>query len=82
MTNVTVFLAESAEVDPDAVALRCGVQSATYFELASTAARLAECLIDGGVRPGDRVAIMLPNSPPRMWQCSMAFGTRVGSRFR
>jgi long-chain acyl-CoA synthetase len=66
MTNVTVFLAESAEVDPDAVALRCGVQSATYFELASTAARLADCLIDGGVRPGDRVAIMLPNSPAYM----------------
>ena len=63
MTNVSVFLAESAGVDPDAVALRCGVETATYSELASTAARLADCLIDGGVRPGDRVAIMLPNGP-------------------
>jgi long-chain acyl-CoA synthetase len=63
MTNVSVFLAESAEVDPDAVALRCGVESATYSELANDAARLADCLIDGGVRPGDRVAIMLPNGP-------------------
>ena len=63
MTNVSVFLAESAEVYPDAVALRCGAASATYSELASDAARLADCLIDGGVRPGDRVAIMLPNGP-------------------
>jgi long-chain acyl-CoA synthetase len=63
MTNVSVFLAESAEVEPDAVALRCGAASVTYSELASDAARLAECLIDGGVRPGDRVAIMLPNAP-------------------
>jgi len=63
MTNVSVFLAESAEIDPDAVALRCGAESATYSELASTAARLADCLIEGGVRPGDRVAIMLPNGP-------------------
>jgi len=63
MTNVSVFLAESAEVYPDAVALRCGAASATYSELASDAARLADSLIDGGVRPGDRVAIMLPNGP-------------------
>ena len=63
MTNVSVFLAEAAEVYPDAVALRCGVESATYSELANDAARLADSLIDGGVRPGDRVAIMLPNGP-------------------
>jgi long-chain acyl-CoA synthetase len=63
MTNVSVFLAESAEVESDAVALRCGAASVTYSELASDAARLADCLIDGGVRPGDRVAIMLPNGP-------------------
>jgi len=63
MTNVSVFLAESAEVEPDAVALRWGAASATYSELASDAARLADCLINGGVRPGDRVAIMLPNGP-------------------
>jgi long-chain acyl-CoA synthetase len=63
MTNVSVFLAEAAEVYPDAVALRCGVESATYSELANDAARLADSLTDGGVRPGDRVAIMLPNGP-------------------
>jgi long-chain acyl-CoA synthetase len=63
MTNVSVFLAEAGEVYPDAVALRCGVESATYSEVANDAARLADCLIDGGVRPGDRVAIMLPNGP-------------------
>ena len=63
MTNVSVFLAEAAEVYSDAVALRCGVESATYSELANDAARLADSLIDGGVRPGDRVAIMLPNGP-------------------
>ena len=63
MTNVSVFLAESAEVEPDAVALRCGTASTTYSELASDAARLADCLINGGVRPGDRVGIMLPNGP-------------------
>ena len=57
------FLPKRPKVHSDAVALRCGVESATYSELANDAARLADSLIDGAVRPGDRVAIMLPNGP-------------------
>ena len=44
---------------------RCGVASSQRHtpKLANDAARLADSLIDGAVRPGDRVAIMLPNGP-------------------
>ena len=63
MTNVSVFLVESADIDPDAVALRCGDVSTAYVQLANDVARFAEYLIDGGIQPGDRIGVMLPNGP-------------------
>jgi long-chain acyl-CoA synthetase len=63
MTNLSVYLAQSADVYPDAAALRCGDETTSYSVLASDVARFADYLIDGGVRPGDRVGIMLPNRP-------------------
>jgi long-chain acyl-CoA synthetase len=63
MTNLSVYLAESAYKYPDASAL-VGVDTTTsYSALATDVARFADYLTYGGLRPGDRVGVMLPNGP-------------------
>ena len=62
MTNLSLYLAESAEMYPDRPALRCEGVTTTYRALVEYVARLARFLIDAGIGPGDRVGIMLPNS--------------------
>jgi long-chain acyl-CoA synthetase len=62
MTNLSLDLAESALMNPDTAALRCGDATATYSVLANDVARFADYLIDGGFEAGDRAGIMLPNS--------------------
>ena len=47
---------------PDHVALRQGEQTRTYAELDDRARRVAHALAGLGVRRGDRVAVMVPNS--------------------
>ena len=44
-----------AAVDPDGAAL-------TYLELEGRASRIAGFLVDRGVRPGDRVGMVLPKN--------------------
>ena len=62
MPNLGFYLTESAEMHPDAAALRCqGV--ITYSQLADSVCRFAEFLVRQGIRPGDRVGVMLPNRP-------------------
>jgi long-chain acyl-CoA synthetase len=61
MTNLSLSLTESAARDPDAAVLRCGDVTTTYSMLAADAARFADYLVDGGLEPGDHVAVMLPN---------------------
>jgi long-chain acyl-CoA synthetase len=63
MTNLSLFLIESADMYPGAVALRCEEVSTTYSELADRAARFAAYLRAHDVQPGDRVGIMLGNRP-------------------
>jgi long-chain acyl-CoA synthetase len=63
MTNLSLFLTESADMYPGAVALRCEEITTTYSELADQAARFAAYLCTHDVRPGDRVGIMLGNRP-------------------
>jgi long-chain acyl-CoA synthetase len=63
MTNLSVHLTESANRYPDASALRCDDATTTYSALANDVARFADYLIDGGLRPGDRVGVMLPTGP-------------------
>jgi long-chain acyl-CoA synthetase len=63
MTNLSVFLNVSADVRPGAAALRCGDVTTNFWALSSDVARFADYLIDGGLRLGDRVAVMLPNRP-------------------
>lgn len=63
MTNVSLYLVESADMYPDGPALRCEGLTTTFSELADNAARFAAYLGDRGLRPGDRVAVMLSNRP-------------------
>jgi fatty-acyl-CoA synthase len=57
------FLERSARVWPDKVAVVYGARRLTYRELAAEAQRVARGLQASGVRPGDRVAYLMPNLP-------------------
>ena len=61
--NLATLLHQSASNHAGHIALRCGDRSWTYAELEGLAARLAAGLYLRGIRPGDRVAFLLPNSP-------------------
>ena len=57
------FLERAADVWPDRTAVIHGSWRADYAELRRRAHRLAAALAGRGVRPGDTVALMLPNVP-------------------
>jgi long-chain acyl-CoA synthetase len=63
MPNLGFYLTESAQIYPDAAALRCEGVTTTYSDLADSVCRFGEFLVHQGVRPGDRVGVMLPNRP-------------------
>jgi long-chain acyl-CoA synthetase len=56
-------LAEHARVKPDGVALRFKGRSITFRELDTQSNALARSFHAEGVRPGDRIALVLPNCP-------------------
>ncbi|HKM57220.1 MAG TPA: AMP-binding protein, partial [Chthoniobacterales bacterium] len=58
-----VFLERSAQVYPEKTAIVYGDRRISYTEFAAAATRLAHALRASGVRPGDRVAYLLPNIP-------------------
>ncbi|HEY1612263.1 MAG TPA: acyl-CoA synthetase [Rhizomicrobium sp.] len=58
------FLERAARVFPGHVAVVHGNTRFTYSELYARARRLASALVDRGIRRGDTVAVMLPNTPP------------------
>jgi len=57
------FLEDSARRFPNQVALEFLGKTLTYQELWDKSRRFAQGLRELGVKPGDRVAIMLPNTP-------------------
>src|SRR5690242_14309601 len=61
--NLASILTDSAERDPDHVALRLDDMEVSYGLLDEGSARVAALLTDRGIEPGDRVGIMLPNVP-------------------
>ncbi|MGV9563769.1 long-chain-fatty-acid--CoA ligase [Streptomyces sp. NPDC003480] len=63
MPNLAEFLTRTAGRQPERPALRLDTQTTTYAELDERSARVAALLRAEGVRPGDRVALMLPNVP-------------------
>ncbi|GLS99061.1 acyl-CoA synthetase [Sphingobium jiangsuense] len=56
------YIAHWAKHRPDAVALRCEGRSLNWKEIDLYSARVAACLLEQGVIPGDRVGILLENS--------------------
>lgn len=58
------FLFNSAKTCPEKVALVCEDGRFTYRELKEKSTRLANFLLDSGLRRGDRVAIYLENGMP------------------
>ncbi|MFI8280470.1 long-chain fatty acid--CoA ligase [Streptomyces sp. NPDC085929] len=63
MTNLAAFLVNSAAARRDHVAVRHDDTTLTYAELDDASARFAAVLQGRGVRPGDRVAMTMPNVP-------------------
>src|ERR1700739_4142862 len=63
MTSLSANLVASKERNPNRVALRCDDLQFTFAEFDAAAARVATLLEQAGVEPGDRVGIMLANTP-------------------
>jgi long-chain acyl-CoA synthetase len=63
--NANLFgpIAQSIAATPDSEAINAAEASLTYAQLDTLSARAAGLLRDAGVRPGDRVGVMLPNVP-------------------
>lgn len=63
MTSLSANLVASKERHPQRIALRCDDLQITFSELHTAAARVATLLEYAGIAPGDRVGLMLPNTP-------------------
>jgi long-chain acyl-CoA synthetase len=63
MTNLAGLLSDSAARLPERVAVKLDDLELSYAELDDAAARVAGLLRTKGVRPGDRIGVMLPNVP-------------------
>ncbi len=61
--NLATLLTDSAQRDPDHVAIKLDDVELTYAQLDGASAHIAGLLRDHGFEPGDRVGIMLPNVP-------------------
>jgi long-chain acyl-CoA synthetase len=61
--NLASLLTESAERSPQRPAVRLGDIELAYAELDEGSARLATLLRQRGLKPGDRLGVMLPNVP-------------------
>jgi len=60
------YLARSAAVFPDRVAIIHGPQRTTYADFYARARRLASALRGAGIKPGQTVAALLLNTPPML----------------
>ena len=61
--NLATFLIDTAGRHPQREALRRGGRRITYAELDRASADVGRRLAAEGIRPGDRVALMVPNVP-------------------
>src|SRR5512132_4017421 len=61
--NLALILRESARAHPEKAALLFDGGSVSYAELDAASDRVAKGLVDRGLRPGDAVAMQLPNVP-------------------
>ncbi len=63
MLNLAQFLDVTAKRWPDKLACILDERKMTYAEMAAAAHRVANVLKSKGVGPGDKVAMMIPNTP-------------------
>src|ERR1700691_4054007 len=63
MTSLSTNLVASKNRSPSRIALRCDDLQLTFAEFDAAAARVATLLEGAGIQPGDRVGVMLPNTP-------------------
>ncbi|WP_416063800.1 long-chain-fatty-acid--CoA ligase [Rhodococcus indonesiensis] len=61
--NLSENLVSAGHTRADTVALRCDDHTLTFAEFDAAAARVATLLEREGIEPGDRVGMMLPNTP-------------------
>ena len=61
--SVPLLLEESAAQEPDHIAITIGEARIPFRELAGRVRQLSQGLHELGIRKGDRVALMLPNTP-------------------
>ncbi|HEU4910092.1 MAG TPA: AMP-binding protein, partial [Propionibacteriaceae bacterium] len=59
--NIASWVTERARTDPDLPAIKQGEQILSYGDLEDASARFATMLRSHGVKPGDRVAMIMPN---------------------
>jgi long-chain acyl-CoA synthetase len=63
MNALSANLVASKDRHPDRTALRCNDLQLNYTQFDAAAARVATLLERAGIEPGDRVGLMLPNTP-------------------
>jgi long-chain acyl-CoA synthetase len=63
MANFANLLTEATETNPERIALRLDDAEVNYAAFDAASMRVAGMLAERGVRPGDRVGLMLPNVP-------------------
>lgn len=63
MLNLAIVLSENAQRLADQTAVICGQRKMTYGQLEEATNRLANALATLGLKPGQKVIIMLPNVP-------------------
>src|SRR5260370_35361826 len=61
--NLAVILEESTKRNPDKVAIIFDDFKLTYAQLNAAANQVANGLVAAGIKPGDRIGMMLPNVP-------------------
>lgn len=61
--NICEHLTATAQIVPDQIAMRFEGLEMTYAALNRKSYAASQVLADAGVKPGDRVALMLPNVP-------------------
>ena len=61
--NLATILRESAKSTPDKPLMHFADRSWTYAEVDETSGRVAASLLESGLRPGETVAVQLPNVP-------------------
>ena len=77
--SVAAILKESADRTPDKIAIQVGQQELSYSQLWDETRAYAGALRDRGVKPGDAVAVLIPNVAdfPRCYFAILSLGAIV-----